>query len=121
MKLYVFNFKKLIANILGITALIALVAMNHTQSQTVFRTESIKKLPIYCVETDKKVCALSFDAAWGAEDTDTLIEILKKHDAKATFFVVGDWVDKYPDAVKKDNVNDIIAIARAKKHNRDER
>lgn len=101
MKLYVFSFKKAITNILGIAALIVLVMMNRTQSQTVFRTESIKKLPIYCVETDKKVCALSFDAAWGAEDTDTLIEILDKYNAKATFFVVGEWVDKYPEEVKK--------------------
>ena len=101
MKLYVFSLKKFITNFLGIAVLIVLVMMNRTQSQTVFRTESIKKLPIYCVETEKKVCALSFDAAWGAEDTDTLIEILDKYKAKATFFVVGEWVDKYPEEVKK--------------------
>ncbi len=101
MRLYVFRLKKLVVNILGIAAVFALIAMNRTQSQTVFRTESVKKLPIYCVDTDKKVCALSFDAAWGAEDTDTLIDILKDYNAKATFFVVGDWVDKYPDEVKK--------------------
>lgn len=62
---------------------------------------SDRKLPIYCVETDKKQIAISFDAAWGADDTDTLIEILGKYDVKATFFVVGDWVDKYPEEIKK--------------------
>ena len=58
-------------------------------------------IPIYCVETDKKVVALTFDAAWGNEDTSQLIEILGRHNAKATFFVVGEWVDKYPESVKQ--------------------
>ena len=37
---------------------------------------------------------------WGNEDTQQLIDILGKYDIKATFFVVGDWVDKYPESVK---------------------
>ena len=59
-----------------------------------------KDLPIYCVPKEDQVCALSFDAAWGNEDTEQLIEILGKYGIKATFFVVGEWVDKYPDSVK---------------------
>ena len=59
-----------------------------------------RQLPIYCVQRDSKVCALSFDAAWGNEDTQTLIDILDRYDVKATFFVVGEWVDKYPESVK---------------------
>lgn len=62
---------------------------------------SNKKLPIYCVETTEKKIALSFDAAWGNDDTETLINILNEYDAKATFFVVGAWVDKYPESVKQ--------------------
>ena len=37
---------------------------------------------------------------WGNEDTQTLIDILGQYHVKATFFVVGDWVDKYPESVK---------------------
>ena len=59
-----------------------------------------RKLPVYCVETDKKQIAISFDAAWGNDDTETLIEILAEYDVPATFFVVGSWVDKYPESVK---------------------
>ncbi len=59
-----------------------------------------KLLPIYCVETDKKQIAISFDAAWGNDDTETLINILKEYNVPATFFVVGAWVDKYPESVK---------------------
>ncbi len=61
---------------------------------------SNRLLPIYCVETDKKQVAISFDAAWGNDDTDDLIKILKEYDVSATFFVVGAWVDKYPESVK---------------------
>lgn len=37
---------------------------------------------------------------WGNEDTQQLIDILAKYQVKATFFVVGEWVDKYPESVK---------------------
>ena len=59
-----------------------------------------KELPIYSVERKDKVCALTFDAAWGNEDTQQLIDILKTENIQATFFVVGAWVDKYPESVK---------------------
>ncbi len=61
---------------------------------------SDRLLPIYCVETDKKQIAISFDAAWGNDDTEELIKILKEYKVPATFFVVGAWVDKYPHSVK---------------------
>ena len=50
-----------------------------------------RQLPIYCVQRDYKTCALSFDAAWGNEDTQTLIDIFDKYNVKVTFFVVGEW------------------------------
>ena len=37
---------------------------------------------------------------WGNEDTQQLIDILEQYQVKATFFVVGEWVDKYPESVK---------------------
>jgi polysaccharide deacetylase family sporulation protein PdaB len=61
---------------------------------------SSRELPIYCVETDKPQIALTFDAAWGNEDTTQIMEILRKHDIKVTFFMTGGWVDSYPDDVK---------------------
>ena len=58
-------------------------------------------LPIFNVDTDKKQVALSFDAAWGNEDTDKILEILANHKVNATFFVTGGWVATYPEDVKK--------------------
>ena len=57
-------------------------------------------LPIYSVQRDDRVVSLTFDAAWGNEDTQALIDILGKYNVHATFFVVGEWVDKYPESVK---------------------
>ena len=59
-----------------------------------------KRLPIYCVEQDQPKIALSFDAAWGNEDTKKILSILKKNDVHVTFFMTGGWIEKYPDDVK---------------------
>lgn len=60
-----------------------------------------KALPIYCIQTDEKKISISFDAAWGADDTIKLLDILDKHNVKTTFFMTGGWVSTYPDMVKE--------------------
>ncbi|MEE1101654.1 MAG: polysaccharide deacetylase family protein [Agathobacter sp.] len=59
-----------------------------------------RELPIYSVDTKEKKIAISFDAAWGAEDFDRIMEILDKHKVKATFFMTGNWVNDNPECVK---------------------
>lgn len=59
-----------------------------------------RELPIYCVDTEEKKVALSFDAAWGNEDTEELLSILEAHDLHVTFFMTGEWVENYPEDVK---------------------
>lgn len=67
-----------------------------------------KALPIYSVEyvpentsDSSEYIALSFDAAWGSEDTIQILDILDKHQVKVTFFMTGGWVSAYPDMVKE--------------------
>ena len=60
-----------------------------------------RELPIYCVDTKEKKIALSFDAAWGAEDFQNIMDILDKHKIKTTFFMTGGWVEANPDCVKE--------------------
>lgn len=60
-----------------------------------------RELPIYSVDTQKPQIALSFDAAWGNEDTARILEILAKHNVKVTFFMTGGWISSYPDDVKE--------------------
>lgn len=65
-----------------------------------FVSSNSKELPIYCVETEKKYVSISFDAAWGNEDTAEILEILERNNVKTTFFMTGGWVNSYPDDVK---------------------
>lgn len=59
------------------------------------------ELPIYSVETDEKVVALTLNAAWDAHDIDEILKTLQKAEIKCTFFAVGTWLEKYPEAAKK--------------------
>lgn len=103
MKLFVVHKDTLIIYALVFIALFGLITLNYDTAVSVFESVGAKKdLPIYCVDKgDEKICAISFDAAWGNEDTGELIKILEKYNVKTTFFVVGAWVDKYPDSVKE--------------------
>lgn len=95
MKIFIITRKRLM---MCICAMVTLIAVAVT-SVAVFAGGE-RKLPIYCVETDKKRVAISFDAAWGNDDTQALIDILAEYKVPATFFVVGAWVDKYPESVE---------------------
>lgn len=65
-------------------------------------TQAAERLvPIYSVERGDKAISLTFDVAWENSNTDELIEILDEYGAKATFFITGDWCDRYPEDVKK--------------------
>ena len=59
-----------------------------------------RQLPIYCVERDQKVCSISFDAAWGADNTQAILDVLADYGVNATFFVVGNWADQYPEQAR---------------------
>ena len=72
-----------------------------TECQSVYFGYSQRKVPIYSVQTDKKQVALTFDAAWGADKTSKIIEILKENQAGGTFFLVGFWSEKYQDKIKE--------------------
>lgn len=60
-----------------------------------------RKLPIYSVQIDENKVAISFDAAWGADKTREIMSICDNYNVKATFFLVGFWIDKYPEMVKE--------------------
>ena len=62
-----------------------------------------KLLPVYNVKTSDPKIALTINCAWNADDIDLILDTLAKQQVKVTFFMVGDWVEKYPEAVKKIN------------------
>lgn len=97
MKIYAITKHTLIITAVVIIFCIGII---YSQSAIMISAKEKRDLPIYCVEKTEKICAISFDAAWGNEDTEMLIDILNKYKVKTTFFVVGQWVDKFPESVK---------------------
>ena len=60
-----------------------------------------KKIPIYSVDAQESKLSISFDAAWGADKTRDIMSVCNNYGVKATFFLVGFWVEKYPEMVKE--------------------
>ena len=100
MKIFILGRKQLGILACIVIAILIVFGVCFWQADLVMTERANKLLPVYCVEKEEKVCAISFDAAWGNEDTEKLIEILEQYKVKTTFFLVGDWVRKYPESVK---------------------
>lgn len=92
--------RKALLSAVSFVLLIGIIFWAVNSPAVVGVSASERELPVYCVQREDKVVALSFDAAWGNEDTQTLIDTLNKYKVNATFFVVGQWVDRYPESVK---------------------
>ena len=93
------------ASIIGAVSLliafaVLAAAVGVTDSAGVYFCKSTRKIPVYGVETDKKVIALTFDAAWGADKTQGILDVMEQYGAKGTFFLVGFWIDKYEKETK---------------------
>lgn len=95
--------KKSIITFIAVILLIALCAtgMANKEISAVFNNQSLRKVPVYGVDTQEKIVALTFDAAWGADKTQGILDILEKHGVDGTFFLVGFWIDKYPEMTQK--------------------
>ena len=89
--------------LLIVLMLIWIIVMVSAVTYTIVTTASAeeRRLPVYSVETADKKIALTFNCAWGTEGLDEILEVLKKEDIKCTFFFVGDFAEKYPEAVRR--------------------
>lgn len=84
-----------------ILSIIFAIILFSTKDVIISASQTNRLLPIYSTQrTNDKKISFSFDAAWGADDTQILIDTFAKYNIKVTFFVVGEWVDKFPDMVK---------------------
>jgi polysaccharide deacetylase family sporulation protein PdaB len=97
----IFIIRKSLFTQLLLVLILVSVSVVYTQGYTpgvlsvLFNND--RKLPIYSVETGEKVIAISFDAAYGDQYTPEILDILDQYSVKTTFFLVGFWIDKYPD------------------------
>ena len=110
----VFNKQKIYAYLVSIVTVVLLlcVANNLNTKQDMVQASSNssqKLLPIYNVDTKENKVSLTMNCAWNADDIDSILKTLEDNNVKITFFMVGDWIDKFPEAVKKisDSGNEI--------------
>ena len=102
----VFRKDKIYAYLVSILTVILLFYtasnINLMSSKTVETSASSEKLlPIYKVETQEKKVALTMNCAWNDSDIDQILKTLEENQCKITFFMVGEWIEKFPEAVKK--------------------
>lgn len=75
---------------------------NNSTGNTIQTASTMQKLlPIYNVQTEQKKVAFTMNCAWNADDIDTILKTLQDNNVKITFFMVGEWIEKYPEAAKK--------------------
>ncbi len=103
----VYNKDKIISVAIALSTVLVLFLLAATFKQNSLNKTvqtsagTSKMLPIYSVDTEENKVALTINCAWNADDIDLILDTLSKNEVKATFFMVGDWIKKFPDAVKK--------------------
>ncbi len=101
MKVVVVKKKRIIFMVaLVLVSILLSISIGGTTAAGVYFGYTTRQVPIYAVETEEKKVAITFDSAWGADKTLGILDNLKQYNAGATFFLVGFWVEEYPDMVK---------------------
>ena len=91
----------LIAFACAVICAAAVAVAASTAGKVVATVAEPREIPIYYVDTQEKVCSISFDAAWGNEQTERLLNTLDEYRVHTTFFLVRQWVEQYPDSVRE--------------------
>lgn len=103
MKIYYVK-KNILLNLLAVL-LIAILSILYTNYGTPPLITTLlnidRELPIYSVDTKDKLVSITFDASWGSSKTKKILDVLKSENVRATFFLTGIWIDKYPNLVKE--------------------
>jgi polysaccharide deacetylase family sporulation protein PdaB len=81
--------------------IISVLAVLLLTTSVLYVQASHKLKPIYQVETEKKVVALTFDISWGDKTPLPVIDILKANHIQSTFFLSGPWVKQYPEVPRR--------------------
>ena len=101
MRFYVVKVNALLkCTVLAAIVLLAALIVYFSEGEVTAVFQQKRDLPIYSVDYPEKKVALTFDCAWGSEDIPQILNTLKEHDVKASFFMIGVWAEKNPEAVK---------------------
>ncbi len=84
----------------GLTAVVLSMG-GRNMGRAVLASARKEGCPIYSVAREEKVAAVTVNCAWDKNNIPQLLEILEREDVKATFFLVGQWVEQYPQLAKE--------------------
>lgn len=91
---------KIISNLFVIILIVTLSIIYSAESVSTVVSKQ-EKTPIYSVKTIEKKIALTFDVNWAENEyLYDILNVLNKYNAKATFFIMGGWVN-YADENKE--------------------
>ncbi|MEO0240765.1 MAG: polysaccharide deacetylase family protein [candidate division WOR-3 bacterium] len=97
-------------SLLVIFSIIFIFGVSKIRNLPVYERMYIKKIPVKMNEetfdikkimTDEKIVCLTFDGGFYANRVDSIIEILKRENIGATFFLTGEFIKRYPEKVNK--------------------
>jgi len=101
MKVLYVNYKKIWQySLLLFLAILIGIIFYHYLTEPVSK-QIIDFYPVYKVETNKKVVALTFDLSWGTNTYKPILKTLKAENIKATFFLSGPWAKTHPEIVQE--------------------
>lgn len=72
----------------------------YEQQKPEVMLEDLPRAPIYRGHPDKKMVSFLFNVSEGGEQIPDILEVLNKHNIKATFFVEGKWAKEHADLVE---------------------
>ena len=79
---------------------LVLLMSSETTAEAKYYHDNIDNIFVH-KNTDEKVIALTFDDGPHPKKTQQILDVLAKYNVKATFFVIGENAEKYPDILKK--------------------
>ena len=101
MKIIVLNLRRLLIYLLVFVTVVFILSTISLKGMNVLGVFSNQReIPIYSVDVPDKVVSITFDCAWGADDIPEILNTLKEANIKATFFIVGQWAEKFPEKIK---------------------
>lgn len=87
--------------LLGALVYVAVILLGLRNMVVSLVSVSDRELPVYSVQRQEPLAALTFNCAWDENDIPQLLELLEQEKIKATFFLVGQWIEQYPDSVRQ--------------------
>ncbi|HOJ10639.1 MAG TPA: polysaccharide deacetylase family protein [Clostridiales bacterium] len=100
-RIYIIKLNSIIsyfAILVAFTTVLSLLGITGMKAVEVFA--SVRSIPIYSVDYTEKKASITFDCAWGSDDIPDILNTLERENIKATFFIVGEWAQKFPQMVK---------------------